>query len=340
VGIGVRPSDPNWFMTLPFKGDSVLEGEALTQEYQRITGYFFTALALPGEEMHVNLSVNEQGRILPRSLASAPLGRVLVEQDCLLKHFAASLLHPDTPTGQEFWPRVLDLARRGGYSDQLPLETHQKAWVIAGSATVEQKDPGKPFPFPVPPRYDIRLDDYGAVVTECRMKLLCETDYASLQQSVIRRDEAGRQIGNSVFHDGFLSAFRDVVLPVIEAEVNEGSHFAPLRQAYYGVALAKWYRECLAETGIHTSLLQLAQKMRVELLGGRDNQTASEEIGAGPDAPEWLNECFARYVQLYRDGVFECVRMEQSDGNNRRGRVYFSGGLDLTPHACRLRETG
>ena len=86
----------------------------------------------------------------------------------------------------------------------------------------------------------------------------------------------------------------------------------------------------MAESCIHTSLLDLAQKMRVDLLGGPDNRIASEEIGAGPDAPEWLNECFARYVQLYRDGVFECVRAEKVDGNNQRARVYFSGGLDLT----------
>lgn len=329
LGIGVRPSDPSWFMTLPFKGNSTLEGEALAKEYQLVTGYFFTALALPGEEMHVNLSIHEEGRILPRSLASAPLGRVLVEQDCLLKHFAASLLHPDTPTGQEFWPRVLDLAKQTGLSDQLQLKTCQKAWIVAGSATIQQKDPGKPFPFPIPPRYDIRLDDFGAVVSECRMKLMCETDYASLQNSTTQRRDSVNENGSAAFHEGFVQVFKDVVLPAIETEVNEGSLFAQLRQAYYGVALAKWYHEVLAEPGIHTSLLELSGKMRQELLGGSASDAASEEIGSGPNAPAWLNECFERYVRLYKDGVFECLRMEPSRGSISRARVFFSGGFDL-----------
>ena len=50
--------------------------------------------------------------------------------------------------------------------------------------------------------------------------------------------------------------------------MNEGSHFAPLRQVYHSLVLAKWYRENLADKGIHTSLRELSERIWHEVLDG------------------------------------------------------------------------
>jgi len=46
------------------------------------------------------------------------------------------------------------------------------------------------------------------------------------------------------------------------------------------------------------------------------------EIGPGPDTPEWMNECYARYLELL-DGVFRVAHPEGGEAN--RLRVYHSG---------------
>jgi hypothetical protein len=329
LGIVVRPSDPSWFMPLPQVGDSSLTGEALDRERQRLIGYFFTALAVPGEDMHVNLSVHERSRILPRTLAGAPLGRVLVEQDCLLKQFTASLLHPDTSTGKEYWRRLRAAARRLGLDDRLPLDTCQKTWIVPGNATVTQKEPGQPFCLPLPAGFEVQEEDWAAWVISCRMNVMCETDYVALGQIESRPASNGAD----GLHTVFLEVFREVLLPEIEAEVNEGSHFAPLRQIYHSLTLAKWYRENLADKGIHTSLEELGDRLWREILGAGD-KSRTPEMGADDDAPEWLRDCFARYTRLFREGVFECVRSDEDTSAPGGLRLFFSGGVDLRGLKC------
>ena len=51
------------------------------------------------------------------------------------------------------------------------------------------------------------------------------------------------------------------------------------------------------------------------------------EIGPGPEAPEWLNQCYHRYLDLL-DGVFRFVELEAQAGNpEKRLPVYHSGGV-------------
>ena len=38
------------------------------------------------------------------------------------------------------------------------------------------------------------------------------------------------------------SVVRDIIVPAIEREVNEGQHFAKLRQIYDAMILATWYK--------------------------------------------------------------------------------------------------
>ena len=41
---------------------------------------------------------------------------------------------------------------------------------------------------------------------------------------------------------------RQVIIPSIEQEVNEGKNFAPLRQVFSGMLLATWYKRALKES--------------------------------------------------------------------------------------------
>ena len=155
---------------------------------------------------------------------------------------------------------------------------------------------------------------------ECKVKVMCETDYLALNKCAeeLQQDE---DIDRD-FHDEAMAIFRELIAPRLTEEVNTSVHFTPLRQAAYCVALGKWYREQIAEQGIHTRLMEMAAQMR-------DQLGEATEIGPGPDAPSWRNDCFNHYLQLL-DGVFRVTLPEtrgQSDG--RRVRVYQSGCVRL-----------
>ena len=41
---------------------------------------------------------------------------------------------------------------------------------------------------------------------------------------------------------------REIIIPAIEEEVNNGQHFAQLRQIYHSLILAKWYKETIKDS--------------------------------------------------------------------------------------------
>ena len=317
-GIAVRPSDPDWVLPFFTKAGNDIEGEEWEREKQKLLGYFYTVLAVPGEDLHVNLSTFEKGRVMPATLARTDLGRLLAEQDCLLKQLTASMLHPRTPDGLAFWQRIESLARQSG--KQGSLEMWQKVWIVAGDATLNEKAAGETYDHPLPPGYEIRQEDWFGHLSDCSMRVMCETDYLALEK---RSEQSHLSVSpEDPFHEQALAIFRETILPGLIAEVNTGSHFAPLRQAYYGVALAKWYREHVAARGAHTRLIEAAAQMRASLGN-------SSEIGPGPDAPEWMSNCFERYLQLL-DGVFRVTEPGvQEEAEPRRVRIYHSGSVSF-----------
>jgi hypothetical protein len=313
-GIAVRPSSPEWLLPFFTKMGTDMGDEDWRREKEKLLTHFYTVLAVPGDDVHINLSAFERSRVMPGTLARTALGRLLAEQDCMLKQLTASMLHPETSEGGEFWRRIERRAGQSGKSG--PLEMWQKVWIVAGDATLNEKAAGETYDHPLPPGYEIRREDWFGHLSECSMRVMCETDYLALGK---RSEEAGLTIGpGDSFHKEALDIFRETILPGLTAEVNEGVHFAPLRQVYWAVALAKWYRENVAARGAHTRLLEVAAEMRAGL-------GDSAEIGPGPGAPSWMNECYEGYLELL-GGVFQ---VRKAEGDSNRVRVYHSGGVHL-----------
>ncbi|MFH0753228.1 MAG: hypothetical protein V2A70_01530, partial [Candidatus Omnitrophota bacterium] len=86
------------------------------------------------------------------------------------------------------------------------------------------------------------------------------------------------------------NVMREIILPVLEQEVNEGKNFAALRQVFQSLILAGWYKNALK-----TSLLNqvYANTNKVEGI------TIPEE-----NARE---QVYAQYMEAYRKGVFNFI---------------------------------
>lgn len=161
------------------------------------------------------------------------------------------------------------------------------------------------------------------------MKVMLEEDYAAFSYSVIAR-EAKQLLGNIVASPTTLrndtnalgsQIVREIVLPALEKEINEGKNFAPLRQIFYTLILAKWYKTNLKEALLNKVY---ADKSKVSGVDAKD-KTEKDKI-------------YQQYVEAYKKGVFNYIKEELPtvipEGESRQEivpRKYFSGGMQPSP---------
>ncbi len=118
---------------------------------------------------------------------------------------------------------------------------------------------------------------------------------------------------------------RQIILPEIEKEVNTGKNFAPLRQIYQALILAKWYKET-----IQNGLLDAIYTNKKKIVGVNLNDPAVKE------------QIYNRYLQAYKKGAFNYIKEDPVGVSLRGGRAdeaiskgttiprkYFSGGTNF-----------
>jgi len=106
---------------------------------------------------------------------------------------------------------------------------------------------------------------------------------------------------------------REIILPEIEKEVNEGQNFAQLRQIYQSLILATWFKKTLKE-----SLL------------GQVYVDRNKVKGVDTDDPALKQKIYDQYVKAFEQGVYNYIKEEVDPVTNQVvPRQYFSGGLGL-----------
>ena len=66
-GITLNPENPLQFDFLVDRGESGVEGEELKEEANKLIKYFLASLTVPEDELWVNLSPYEEGRIISKN---------------------------------------------------------------------------------------------------------------------------------------------------------------------------------------------------------------------------------------------------------------------------------
>ncbi|MBF0387714.1 MAG: hypothetical protein HQL20_07650 [Candidatus Omnitrophica bacterium] len=288
-GVTVDQRDPYSLRFLMEPGEARLEPTKLAAEYNKLIKYFLASLAIPEQDLWVNLSPFEKTRIIAENFGSTEMGRDLLSQDFVLKQVTSALLSPDGLVGKDFWQKVYStLFERYGTTD-VPVDTFNKVWIVPDRA---------------------RVFEHGTsvVLVDVHLKVMLEADLLAEQQgaSGLLKNEI-----SSTEPTGALSreAVRSVVLPVLEKEVNEGRNFAVLRQITSALVLAAWYKSAWK-----TRLLNKVYSDR-SLVNGVDQDPANNQL------------VFKRYLEAFQKGVFNSVREEVEPFTNEPiARKYFSGG--------------
>ena len=285
-GITIHPDDPFKFDFLVGRGDQQLEGEAFKAEADKLIKYFLASLTVPEAELWVNLSPYENDRIIPDSLSRTEMGRDLLAQDYILKQLTASLMYPEDELGKKFWNRIYEkIQTQYGVTD-IPVDTFNKVWIVPQEATVYETGT-------------------SAIVIDSHLKVMLESDYLAMANAKDHNSSAAAQSSPSA------AIIKEIIIPEIEKEVNEGATFAPLRQIYNSMILATWYKKNLKES--------LLGQVYVD-----QNKVAGiDTVEAGTK-----DEIYNQYLKAFKVGVYNYIK-EDVDPSTQEviPRKYFAGGI-------------
>jgi hypothetical protein len=281
-GMQLHPDNPFKFDFIVDTGDSKLGQDELKAEGQKLIGYFLASLTTPEKDMWVNLSPYEKDRIIPETFGHTEMGKDLLAQDYLLKQIMATALYPERTLGKAFWQRVYSEAQAKFGTTNVPVNTFNKVWILPDEAVVYEN--GK---------------TNAVFVVKSSLKVMLEQDYLAAKKNLTPVSDLGSQI------------IREIVIPALTKEVNEGRNFAPLRQVYQSLILAAWYKK-----NLHANALAQAYVDHNKIKGV---DVADKGIA---------QKIYGQYLQAYRKGVYNFIK-EEADPITKTTvpRKYFSGGF-------------
>jgi len=369
-GIKVHPDNPFRFDFILDKGDVETPLMAsLRDESAKLIKYFFASLTIPEKDLWVNLSPYEKDRIVPQSFGRTEMGRDLLAEDYMLKQITASLIYPEDEIGKKFWKRIYEEAARKFGTTNILVNTFNKVWIVPEKAVVyENAKAGT------------------AYVVESKLKVMLEEDYLALEKNqrqpgdMFNKEQqnvspstlpselglnAKAPQGNPVTPNKDINALgsqiiREIVIPELTKEVNEGKNFAQLRQVYNSLILATWYKKKIKDSilaQVYTDKKKVAgvgyensviQKNPVILSEAKDYKTSLDsspsaqndtELSRLPSnealnvkAPQGnpvndVEAIYQRYLQAFKKGVYNYIKEDQDPITQEAiPRKYFSGG--------------
>ena len=288
-GVKVYPDNPFRLDFILDKGSSNDSAESLKTESARLIKYFLASITVPEKDLWVNLSPYEKDRIVPDAFGVTEMGRDLLAQDYMLKQITASVIYPEGEVGKAFWAKVYAEAQKRYGTSDVPVDTFNKVWIVPEKAVVyETKD--------------------SAYVVESKLKVMLEEDYLALEKNSAAKEQgtpATNKLGSDIV--------REVVIPVLEKEINEGRNFTQLRQVYQSLILAIWYKDKIKESLLGKSYVDK------EKTGGVDiaDKGAKDKI-------------WAQYVVAFKKGAYNYIKEDYDSATQQVvPRKYFSGGANF-----------
>jgi len=295
-GMTVDPSNPLDFDFLVDSGDVNLQGDELKEEITKLIRYFMASLTVPEDEMWVNLSPYQKDRIIPSDFGKTEMGRDLLGQDYILKQVTSSLMYPENDLGDGFWNKVYEKAAARYGTSEIPMNTFNKVWIVPQKAVLYIK--GK-----------------SIFVIENHLKVMLQEDYLALEVNKGSEKyglEGISQKDIETMSSAQSEIVREILIPEIEREVNQGKNFANLRQIFNSLILATWYKKNIKNSLLNGTYIN---KRKIS--------------GVNIEDKSIIQKIYNKYVDAFKQGVFNYVKEDYDPASQKIiPRKYFSGGVD------------
>ncbi|MBF0570566.1 MAG: hypothetical protein HQL12_01720 [Candidatus Omnitrophica bacterium] len=301
-GVKIHPDNPFRFDFILDKGDSQLNNDQLKEQSAKLIKYFLASLTIPEKDLWVNLSPYEKDRIIPNSFGLTEMGRDMLSEDYMLKQITASLIYPEDGVGKRFWKRVYEEAvQKYGMTD-IPVNTFNKVWIVPEKAVVyENAKAGT------------------AYVVESKLKVMLEEDYLALSKD---QGQVKNLLPNNSTHSLGSQIVREIVIPELVKEVNEGKNFSQLRQVFNSLILATWYKKKIKDS-ILTQVY--ADKNKT---AGVEYTSTIVPVKEGLQFKNDVEGLYQAYLKAFKKGVYNYIKEESDPVTQERiPRRYFSGGI-------------
>ncbi len=289
-GIKVYTSDPFRFDFIIDPGNDSRLPQELEGETAKLVKYFLSALTIPEQDLWVNLSPYEKDRIVTDEFGQTEMGRDLLAQDYLLKQMTASILYPEGDVGKAFWAKVYAKAHELYGEVDIPVDTLNKVWVSPANAVIYENGD-------------------RAFIKESHLKVMLESDYLAMKARGMSSEAAPAREDDK--RDLVKTVMREVLIPLLETEVNEGKNFATLRQIYQAFILSVWFKRKIMESLIGKAYVDQKKVAGVDI----------------PDKNEKIR-IWELYVRSFKEGAYNLIREEYDPYTQEIiPRKYFSGGV-------------
>jgi hypothetical protein len=248
--------------------------------------YFFIGITLPNDSFWVNLRPDAEDNIIDGYLSQTDIGRIMLEADLQLKKDTAKATSPETPEGKEYWDKLYKKAGEIFGYDNVTIPTLTRPWIV-------------------PDEIIIRESTESAYIYKATLKVMLEQDY--LKNSSVYNFEDNKLKELNEYSSQLI---RELIIPKLTKEINTSKRYASLRQVYYSLILAQWFKARYANKD--TVYSHLINRRNLTNLASKES---------------WLKTTyFKQYQKSFKDGEYNISEPVYTP-YGQTIRSYFSGGI-------------
>jgi hypothetical protein len=277
----------NKFNLLLDKGDlKNVKKQELQTTTKDLLNYFFIGVTLPNDTFWVNLRPDAENNIIDNELAQTDVGRILLEADLQLKKDTAKFTSPETPEGKAYWDKLYQKAGKIFGSSNITIPTLTRPWIV-------------------PDEIIIRETENNAYIYKATLKVMLEQDYLKDSSVYNFTDDRLKQL-----NEYSSQLIREEIIPKLTKEINTSKRYARLRQVYYSLILAQWFKaRFYGKGGLYSWLIN-----RRDLTGLESKVSWSKTT------------YFKAYQKSFKDGEYN-IQQPVYTPYGQTIRSYFSGGF-------------
>ena len=230
--ISYNPQENNFSLSIDKGSLNNPSHKELEDSSRTLFNYFLIGLSLPNDAFWVNLRPDSPDNIIDDSLARTNIGKIMLETDLQLKKDTAQSTSPQTPEGKAYWDKLYQKAEELYGSANITIPTLTRPWIVPGEIIIgETQD--------------------SAYIYKATLKVMLEEDYLKSPSHKVTRSPNNQPLSSNYnFSDPRLKELnqystqliKETIIPKLTYEVNTYKRYAPLRQVYYSLILAQWFK--------------------------------------------------------------------------------------------------